>query len=597
MKFNLKLVFTILLMSYSLGFSQDPLNNYQWTSIDENSYRQVITGTDPFGNASNLLEVTPDGNWRGFEFYNVAVDPNKTYRFSFWTKATSVTPGYTFTGKVSMGGGLLSNNSETANDFYLQSGWAMPGSNQWYLYVGYIKGTSDTNTYTGVVHTPSGFLTNLGTNGFSFNGNANTLTFGSSSNSADPTNKIFYYDFRIMEVVNGDNSVQDLLNPPGSQDITAPTTPTLTFNTTTSSSVNLLWNGASDNVGVTGYKIFQNGSLLVTLGNVSNFQVTGLLPGTSYSYSVNAIDATGNESDPSNTIQITTQAAPNTAGNNKLDLSGLSTEQSTTYYNSISSLAVDGDKTGSGSSVVTHTLEEEDSWWRIDLGAVYDLTRIDIYNRINCCNERLDGTKVYVGVTDSYSPMDYTQVGTTLTGSLSVQQLDFSASGRYILVSQHDIVGPRILSLAEVEAYGTLSSVNNGGTTGTGGTSPWVLGQNNNISFNSGNVGIGISDPGTDKLAVNGNIRAKEVRVEIANWPDYVFEKDYKLPTLYEVENHIKKYGHLMNIPSATNIEENGVDVGQMNKLLLEKIEELTLYIIQQEKRIKILESKAKMSQ
>ncbi|MDC6390950.1 hypothetical protein PP182_19850 [Maribacter sp. PR1] len=126
---------------------------------------------------------------------------------------------------------------------------------------------------------------------------------------------------------------------------------------------------------------------------------------------------------------------------------------------------------------------------------------------------------------------------------------------------------------------------------GSSGSTLWAE-NNGNIHFDSGNVGIGISDPGTDKLAVNGNIRAKEVKVEITNWPDYVFEKDYKLPTLYEVEQHIKKKGHLINIPSASEINIGGVDLGEMNKLLLEKIEELTLYIIQQEKRIQKLESK-----
>lgn len=94
------------------------------------------------------------------------------------------------------------------------------------------------------------------------------------------------------------------------------------------------------------------------------------------------------------------------------------------------------------------------------------------------------------------------------------------------------------------------------------------------------NLGIGTTNPGSWKLAVKGKIRAEEIKVE-TGWADYVFKEDYDLPTLEEVEKHIKEKGHLINIPSAKEVEENGIQLGEMNKLLLEKIEELTLYVIQ----------------
>ncbi len=98
-----------------------------------------------------------------------------------------------------------------------------------------------------------------------------------------------------------------------------------------------------------------------------------------------------------------------------------------------------------------------------------------------------------------------------------------------------------------------------------------------------GNLGIGTSNPGTWKLAVKGKIRAEEIKVE-TGWADYVFKEEYDLPTLEEVEKHIKEKGHLINIPSAKEVAKNGIQLGEMNKLLLEKIEELTLYVIELKK-------------
>lgn len=106
----------------------------------------------------------------------------------------------------------------------------------------------------------------------------------------------------------------------------------------------------------------------------------------------------------------------------------------------------------------------------------------------------------------------------------------------------------------------------------------------------SGNVGIGTENP-QNKLDVNGTIRAKEILVE-SNWADFVFKKGYKLPSLGEVEKHIKEKGTLPNVPSAEEVKANGVSLGVTNVLLLQKIEELTLYVIQQQKEIEELKSK-----
>ncbi len=106
---------------------------------------------------------------------------------------------------------------------------------------------------------------------------------------------------------------------------------------------------------------------------------------------------------------------------------------------------------------------------------------------------------------------------------------------------------------------------------------------------NYGNLGIGTTTPDA-KLTVKGKIHAEEVRIELSvPAPDYVFAADYNLPDLKEIQDYITEHGHLPNIPSAAEMEANGVELGVMNMKLLEKIEELTLYAIAQEKRIEEL--------
>jgi hypothetical protein len=102
----------------------------------------------------------------------------------------------------------------------------------------------------------------------------------------------------------------------------------------------------------------------------------------------------------------------------------------------------------------------------------------------------------------------------------------------------------------------------------------------------NGHVGIGTLTP-QEKLSVNGKIRAKEIKVETANWPDYVFEEGYQNQSLAEIEQFIKANKHLPGVPTAKQVEQEGVELGEMNKILLKKVEELTLLLIEKDKELK----------
>jgi hypothetical protein len=114
------------------------------------------------------------------------------------------------------------------------------------------------------------------------------------------------------------------------------------------------------------------------------------------------------------------------------------------------------------------------------------------------------------------------------------------------------------------------------------------------VSAANGNVGINTTVPKA-KLAVNGDILATKVKVTQNGWPDYVFGKDYHLPRISELEQYILKHQHLPEVPSATEVTKDGLDLGDMNKRLLQKIEELSLYIIQLDKKNQELENRLKV--
>lgn len=111
------------------------------------------------------------------------------------------------------------------------------------------------------------------------------------------------------------------------------------------------------------------------------------------------------------------------------------------------------------------------------------------------------------------------------------------------------------------------------------------------IEGRSGNVGVGTTSP-SEKLSVKGTVRSKEVIIEKSGWADYVFEDGYDLPSLDEVDAFIESEGHLPAVPAAETVKEDGFRLGEMDATLLRKVEELTLYAIEQKKRADSLDNR-----
>ncbi len=215
--------------------------------------------------------------------------------------------------------------------------------------------------------------------------------------------------------------------------------------------------------------------------------------------------------------------------------------------------------------------------------------------------------KVGVGITDPIALLD---VGKTLSSGeigtvmARLAEGNTTGDGTYLGVKAHTTGTVNGKSFALEHAfYGNTNSAINfhrGGST-TGGFISF--GTNNNTERmrinKDGDVGIGTTAPDA-KLTVKGKIHSEEVKVDLSvPAPDYVFLESYDLRTLEETQDYIEAHGHLPNIPAAAEMEENGIELGVMNMKLLEKIEELTLYILEQnqlqkklEARINALESK-----
>lgn len=189
-------------------------------------------------------------------------------------------------------------------------------------------------------------------------------------------------------------------------------------------------------------------------------------------------------------------------------------------------------------------------------------------------------------------------------GYFSNSSLHFETSGATtgrIATNVFDVLKLQMYQTANKAGYVEFSGQPTTNTTiaavsiGTNGVEALRVNQNGKVRI--GNGASDIKTPDGYRLFVEDGILTEKVRVSVkttANWADYVFAPDYKLMPLNEVEKFTKENNHLPNVPSAKEITENGIDVAQMDAKLMEKVEELTLYLIEQNKQIEQLKAEVK---
>jgi len=210
----------------------------------------------------------------------------------------------------------------------------------------------------------------------------------------------------------------------------------------------------------------------------------------------------------------------------------------------------------------------------IGIGTAVPDAKLDVSNGAILLSKSSINTMVRPVINSTRIPGEVAGVGSNLIADDGFLRLSAGGGTNTIAKSYIDLSG-----------YSTVPDMNTNIVMGTKGT------ERMRIDI-LGNVSIGTTDPKGYKFAVNGSAVATSMTVKLnSEWPDYVFKKDYKLPTLAEVKDYVDKNNHLPDMPSEKEVADNGLNLGEMNKILTKKVEELTLYLIEQNKRIEKLET------
>ncbi len=347
---------------------------FQKNGTDAENVRE--SGVNPQGLSDLLWAGYPSSSGQSKAGWTtnstISINPSQSYRFTLWIKKTVNHDGNNYFGFTAVDGSGQSSifrpNGTAVSNAYFYIG-DLPQVDQWYLIVGYVYDSSySSSTNVGGIYDTNGTLVQNITD-FKFGATTQTAQYRifHNSNAGANNNQVYFHNPTIYILNGQEPSISDLINPGNSGDL-PPTSPTsLTSTGQTHTTVDLSWSGASDDIGVTGYHIYLGNTLHTTV-NDSPYQVTGLAPSTSYTITVNAIDAAGNESanNGANTISVTTDAAPGGGGGSggSGQWTGDSTILSydgnvaigTTTVQSGYKLAVDGD-------IITRKVRVEQTSW------------------------------------------------------------------------------------------------------------------------------------------------------------------------------------------------------------------------------------------
>jgi hypothetical protein len=188
--------------------------------------------------------------------------------------------------------------------------------------------------------------------------------------------------------------------------------------------------------------------------------------------------------------------------------------------------------------------------------------------------------KVGIGTNNPVSPLHVNGAITMTTDANLNSNIYWDGTYKYVGNGYAAAIG---LNANNTGGISFLTAANN-----INGTAATAYPTTKMLINNAGNVGIGTQSP-DEMLTVNGKIHAREVKIDTSiPTPDYVFNKDYSLMSLTDVKNYIDKNHHLPEVPSAAEVEKDGLKLGEMNLILLKKVEELTLYLIVKDKELKL---------
>jgi titin len=392
-------------------------------------------------------------------------------------------------------------------------------------------------------------------------------------------------------------------------------------------SINLAWNDGSTNE--TGFQIERSltaGSgfslITTTVANAISYSNTGLASGTMFYYRIRAVNAVGESAYTSvvnATTQLSTPSAPSgliatAASPSSINLNWTDASSNETGFQIERSLSSE-----SGFALITtasaNAVAHSDGSLTANTTYYYRMRSINANGNSGYTSIVSATTLIAVPAAPTAliaSAMSSTSINLSWTDNSSnetefeIERSETSGNG-FALVGTSEanvLVYVDSTLISGITYYYRVRATNSGGasnyTTEVNATTLPLAGGTqlcDNI-FCDGNGGVGIGTPTVPagyKMAVKGKIMAEGVKVALeTEWPDYVFEKDYHLADIGALKKYIAENGHLPNLPAAKTVATEGIDVAQINVSLLEKIEELSLYLIKMEERIKILETENK---